>query len=136
MSAQYGDRMDRAIEDISRDALRAYLPDDEIPAARRVYGCRASAGDWTAVRSVHRVFRSAPLVDAEIDRDEARRARRRWTHRALRSTLSGSGGLPRDVRMVWALARHDPDGFVRAVATDLGGLRRRRGRATGGVQDG
>ncbi len=120
MSSQYADRMTPAVEDLSRDQLRRFLPDEVIQSVRELHALAPPADAGHAVRYLYQLFDELPERWPDLDGDEVDRIRHRWTQRALRSALASSTPMPRDPRLVASLARHDPVGTIRWVGTEIG----------------
>lgn len=119
MSNQYADRMQAAVDEISRRQLEQLLPPHQIEGAQRAFRLRAGPGDAGGVAAVHRALTRLGELDPRVDLVELRRVRRRWTARALRAAMApGAPAMARDPRLVAALVRHDPVGSLRALRAD------------------
>jgi glycosyltransferase involved in cell wall biosynthesis len=114
MTEQFSDRMERAVEEISRRQLVRYVPDARVPAARRTFNLAAAPGDGAeSVRDVRAVFAGVTRDDRLRDPDEVARFAHNWTGRAMRSALARGGGLRRSAAIVGELVRGDVTGTGR-----------------------
>lgn len=122
MTELYGDRIDVAAGQISREQLLELVPAADAASVARARSIAAmTVADRRAVGALHEVYREALARDALLDPSEVSRIRGRWTAKALHSMFARAGRPP-DPRLLWQVVKNDPSGSAQWLRADLAGL--------------
>ena len=116
MSRQFESEIDQVVAELSDQQLANLVTGAPTASLRRLYRFEPAApADWTAVRSLRRLFDVAATQLPDLDPREVRQHQRAWTSRATRSWAARRGTIPTTPRFLWQIVRTDPGGALDSV---------------------